>query len=330
MIEKTIDIIIPAWKAQKTLPRLLSSIASQTIVDLCKITIVNDCDNIGYDEIINLFKPLMDIRVLNLNKNGGPGVARQHGLDNTNLPYIVFADADDSFYSSFALQTLYENICKHPSTVAILGEHLLEVPKPELKFIHYKSNYVWVFGKIFRRSVLDKYNIRFNESRINEDVSFNILLKLCTKWNQEEKAVMLPNVVYVWHSNSNSITRSDPEFTLGDNIVGYMENITYTLKKAISMRLNNKHFIQKDIIANMVRAYVYTEQSLAKTDKFFSTNLKACKDYYVELYEILEQTLDSQFLYQEAVKEFESLKETLTQFIPKHSFYEFIDLLKEN
>ena len=129
-----IDIIIPAWKAQNTLSRLLSSIASQTIVDMCKITIVNDCDEIGYDDIIHLFQPLMDVRVLNLSKNSGPGVARQYGIDNTNLPYIIFADADDTFYGSFAIQMIYETIDSHKTTAAVLAEHYLEINKPDLLY----------------------------------------------------------------------------------------------------------------------------------------------------------------------------------------------------
>lgn len=43
-----IDIIIPAYKAQNTLLRTLSSIASQEIVDDVEVTIVNDADGIGY------------------------------------------------------------------------------------------------------------------------------------------------------------------------------------------------------------------------------------------------------------------------------------------
>jgi glycosyltransferase involved in cell wall biosynthesis len=329
MNEKVIDIIIPAWKAQKTLPRLLSSIASQTIIDLCKITVVNDCDGIGYDDIVTVFKPLMDISVIDLTKNCGPGVARQTGIDKTSLPYIVFADSDDSFMSSFSLQTMYEKICNCPTTCAVLAEHYLEVPGESVKFVHYKPNYVWVFGKIYRRAVLEKYSNRFNDSRANEDVSFNMLLKLSTIWNEEEKPVILNQVVYSWHHNPNSITRSNEDFSLGENITGYVDNVCFALKRAYSMRLNNKHYLQKEIISLMARLYIYCEQSLFENVKYFDSNLKAVAGFYNSFYNTVELTLPKEFVNKIVIEEFDNKKEVLGTFIPKHSFEDFLSLLRE-
>ena len=45
-----IDVIIPAYKAQDTIIRTLSSIAMQTIKDDVDVTIVNDCDGVGYEK----------------------------------------------------------------------------------------------------------------------------------------------------------------------------------------------------------------------------------------------------------------------------------------
>lgn len=326
---QSIDIIIPAWKAQKTLPRLLSSIASQTIIDFCKITIVNDCDGIGYDEIVNNFKAMMDVRALDLKVNGGPGVARQYGIDNTDLPYIIFADADDSFYGSFALQILYENLADKPAACAVLAEHYLEINQPDLRFVLYKPNYVWTFGKIYRREILNKYNIRFNETRANEDVGFNRSLKLCTMWNEKEKAILLEQVVYCWHDNPNSITRANSEFVFGDNIVGFIENVMYAIRKANSLGLNNKHYIQKDIISTMASCYIFYEQSLSETEKYEKTNFEACVKFYKEFYEIIELAFDSRFINEIIIEEFQNKKETLSSFIPKYSFREFMARIRK-
>lgn len=329
MEDKLLDIIIPAWKAQKTIIKTLSSIAEQSISDMCKITIVNDCDGIGYDNIVNIFKPILDIQVLNLEKNAGPGVARQHGLDNTYLPYIVFADADDTFYGSFALQILFENIEAFPKCGVILAEHYLEVNNPDLKFVLYKPNYVWTFGKIYRRAVLKKYNIHFNESRSNEDVGFNKILKLCTIGNEEEKGLILNQVVYCWHDNPNSITRANSDFVFSENITGYIYNLRYAFRKVSAMNLNNKHFIQKDIIQSMADLYIFFIESYAHSKKFADENFKACVEFYKEFFEIIELTQDSTFINKLILEEIKNKSETITQIIPEMTYYQFMDKIRE-
>ena len=59
-----IDVIIPAYKAQGTILRTLSSIAEQAILDDVEVTIVNDHDGIGYKKFVDMFKPYMKIREL--------------------------------------------------------------------------------------------------------------------------------------------------------------------------------------------------------------------------------------------------------------------------
>ena len=80
-----IDVIIPAYKAQNTILRTLSSIAEQEILEDLEVTIVNDADGIGYKEFVDMFSPYMKIKEITMEKNGGPGDARQYGIDNTSL-----------------------------------------------------------------------------------------------------------------------------------------------------------------------------------------------------------------------------------------------------
>ena len=92
-----IDVIIPAYKAQNTILRTLSSIALQTELPNIEVTIVNDADGIGYKQFVDMFSPYMSIREIVMPENGGPGDARQYGLDNTKNELITFIDADDTF-----------------------------------------------------------------------------------------------------------------------------------------------------------------------------------------------------------------------------------------
>ena len=107
-----IDVIIPAYNvADKILFRCLSSIACQDIVSDLEVTIVDDASTQqNYAEVINNFKSILKINLLRYEENGGPGVARQYGLDRTHNGYVTFIDADDTFNGSFALKALRNSI----------------------------------------------------------------------------------------------------------------------------------------------------------------------------------------------------------------------------
>ena len=106
----SIDIIMPVYKAKKTIKKTLESIMYQINSEKFNIYLVNDCDNEDYSEIINIFKPYLNIKELKMAKNGGPGLARQHGVDNSNGEYIVFIDADDYFYGPEAIIKMYDKM----------------------------------------------------------------------------------------------------------------------------------------------------------------------------------------------------------------------------
>jgi hypothetical protein len=76
---------------------------------------------------------------------------------------------------------------------------------------------IWMFGKMYRRSFIDKYNIRFHPtSRANEDNGFNTIIRLCS--NENEQINFIPDHVYYWHENLKSITRNnDCQYTYGSS-----------------------------------------------------------------------------------------------------------------
>ena len=121
-----IDVIIPAYNAHDTLRRTLGSIIAQDIVDDLDVIIVNDCSDKDYSEFVEMFSKFVNIREIKLEKNGGPGVARQKGIEATKNPLITFIDADDSFSGAFALKTLRLQLVSEPHTVACFGNFLEE------------------------------------------------------------------------------------------------------------------------------------------------------------------------------------------------------------
>ena len=76
-----IDVIIPAFNAHETVERALLSILNQTIKDEVKVYLVDDFSNKPYDDIISFFNGKLDITLIRLYENKGPGNARNVGLD---------------------------------------------------------------------------------------------------------------------------------------------------------------------------------------------------------------------------------------------------------
>jgi len=327
-MNKTIDLIIPAYKSQQTILKTLASIASQSMSDQILVTIVNDADGIGYKDVIQRFNGLLDINEITLEKNAGPGVARQAGIDNTSNEFILFADADDTYYGSFAVQMLYEELEQRPKSVGAFGQHYLQVQDPKLKFVSYNTNYVWMFAKLYRRAVIEKYNVYFNETRANEDVGFNRYLRLVTCVDPDERPVMVDFPVYMWHDNPNSITRSNKDFTHSDNITGYIENCIYAIKHANRKEFNNKHYVTEDIIRTMSDLYVFWEESAHHRPEFAETNFKACVNFYHELFEIVELTQDSTFVDKTILKALAEKSETLAGFFPQMTYHQFMDKIR--
>ena len=100
-----IDVIIPAYNSHETIVKTLASLAMQLNRDELKVTIVNDGGK-DYADIVNIFKPLIDIQEIGYEENKGPGYARQYGIDNTHEEFITFIDADDTFYEACSLGLL--------------------------------------------------------------------------------------------------------------------------------------------------------------------------------------------------------------------------------
>ena len=210
-MEKEIAIIIPAYNAQKYISDLIRTIYAQTYINLCKIIIVNDDeDSYMYNFLYNEF-PSLDIIILKSKKpQSGPGAARNVGLKyviNQNIPFIVFADADDIFYSTMAIEILYNSI-------TIENKDFIYTPFFQNRGGRLDLNQdqiVWLFGKIYRTTIIKNNNICFPETFLGEDQSFNFIYWLCSK---NEKEINYP--LYLQRDNQNSLTHTSEKASLNN------------------------------------------------------------------------------------------------------------------
>lgn len=321
-----IDVIVPCYKAHEKLPRLLGSIISQDIVEDLKVTLVNDGDENDYKEIVKQFSPFVDIQEIKLKKNSGPGTARRFGYENTNNPLVTWIDADDTFSGAFALKLLRQELLEQPVNVICIGtfveEHAEAQPKPI--YVPHQNDTVWMFGKLYKREFLDRHKIKMNDTRANEDNGFNMLCKMMC--NEHEQIKFIPDVVYYWHTNPNSITRiNDSEYSYNQSFVGYTENMIWAFKEAEKRNPFNGAILYEKV-ATLMNLYEYYIETVARDPRFTEQNWESCKLYYREIYrEIKDKIPEKAFVeaYNNVIRNC-YMGDKLNGIIPCMSIYEFI------
>lgn len=322
-----IDVIIPAYKAQNTIIRTLSSIVMQDNRDDLEVTIVNDADGIGYQNFVDMFSPFIKIQELVMPENGGPGDARQYGIDHTTNELLTFIDADDTFASAFALKTLHDQLLKEPVNSCCFSTFLED---QKTIFLPHQNDSVWMFGKIYKRSFIDKYKIRFKEgSRANEDAGFNMLCKLFANPNEQIKYIA--DVTYFWHYKEDSITRiNNAQYSYDQSFVGYTDNMIYAIQTAEKINPFNQNisFMKVFVLCNL---YEYFIETVARDKRFIEQNFNACKKFYKEVYKEIEPKITDDVLgevYNEAMRN-AYVQNKMFKIIPEMGIKEFIEKLKK-
>ena len=188
-----ISVIIPVYNAARTIERCIASIVSEK----AEIEII--CvDDGSKDDSLQILSELSlndgRIKVAH-QENAGAGEARNKGLSLAGGKFIMFCDADDAYLPS-TIDYIIEDIERfdadyivfHRQTESLGGSINYWGGKEErveslgCTWYGYLNDYMTQRGhglgvvtKVFRRSIIDKYNIRFERFTFSEDMWFNLL-----------------------------------------------------------------------------------------------------------------------------------------------------------
>ena len=331
MKKNRIDIIIPAYKAQGTLLRTLSSIAEQTIIDDLDVTIVNDCcPNGDYSSLVKMFKPYMNIREIKLEENGGPGVARQYGIDNTEDEFFTCIDADDTFCGAIALETLREGITLDKS-IKCCSAAFMQLGENLQSLVPHMNDMVWMFGKLYRREFIDHYKVRFNETRANEDTGFNTWVKLLCD-NPNEQVRFIQECVYYWHSKENSITRiNDGQYAYDQCLCGWTDNMIYAIENVRKQKPFSGAASQWTVSC-MLQLYYYYIETLARKPVFAKQNWEYVKKFYHKCYKRIENDISEQVFSEmySMISQDKWGSGTMIGIVPSIGIKEFMDKIHED
>lgn len=291
-----LDIIIPCYKATKTLERTLASIYMQTIKDEINVYISNDADGLDYSDIIKKFDLNIIYKVCP--ENCGAGMARQFAMDYSQnekdkSDYIMFIDADDCLASAFACELLLCEAKKRDADLVVGAFDNDMRNGKQVAIGETVDSTTWLHGKLFKRSYLAEHDICFKEGmRTNEDVYFNQLVLA-----YEPVAMSVKKICYSWIFNQGSLTRTgevDNRYNILYDYIGVSEE--FALEALRRGLLKNEQVIRL-VTDNLMVVYRYYNEILDTHDEEHGERfLKRCKEYYHNALELIPEALDDELL----------------------------------
>ena len=186
-MDNLISIILPVYNAEKYIKRALKSLINQSYKNI-EILCIDDGSK---DNSYNIIKEFKDERIkLFRQENSGPAKARNVGLSNSKGEYIMFCDADD-WYEPNMCELMLETIIKQNVDFVICGCNIVDTyntsirSKEEFNYFKLKFNGYCNIGiyeflmlnsmlwnKIFKKKIIDEYNIKFIDGYEHDDTNF--------------------------------------------------------------------------------------------------------------------------------------------------------------
>ena len=219
-----VSIIVPVFKAERTLGACLDSLLAQDLADI-EVVCVDDGSPDTCPKILADYAA-RDARVRVISQeNAGVSVARNAALDAARGEIVMFADADDAFApgacsvaaaafeSNPGLEALVFGAACEPADGAPKHVRDLLSPKPAtfvrddlgrvdpaLFFGARAQPYVW--RSAYRRSLLEREHIRFAPGlALAEDAVFQILA-----YSLAHETALIPGALYRYRMESASAT----------------------------------------------------------------------------------------------------------------------------
>ena len=189
-----VSVIVPCYNTAKYIQSSLESIRRQSYRNI-EVICVDDCST---DETPMLVRHAMrkDKRIsfIRTRRNSGLSAARNLGLENCHGKYVLFVDGDDCLMPG-AIERLHAGMGK--GTDVAMGSTVVDyeggresygwLPESDDRYYTIREDRlvdlresprllldvnVSAWGKLWRRSVLDRYHIRFPEGLLYEDANF--------------------------------------------------------------------------------------------------------------------------------------------------------------
>ena len=334
--EKKVTVGIPAYKAEKHICDCLASIQMQSKKEEVSVIIAKDNPKDDYSFVKQRY-PDLDITVLDCEKNGGPGLARQRALKATKTEWITFIDADDVFFTPFAIEMLMMAI--QPNVIEVQAPFLQEIENkgnPQIPRFMPRNDigHPWVFGRLYNVSFLKQNDIEFSELRAMEDGEFNWKIRMTIEGSPFMINIM-NDPVYLWRIGSeHSITRIGHDSE--DGIPQYNFDLCQIGATIASIRASK--FCQKKnpfngsidrFVTEMMIGHYFTYiECLEKKKIFAEQNFFNAKRFYRECFKNIENRIDKKILSDIYTRQRSEHGQDLLGIIPEITFFDFMEKIK--
>lgn len=276
-MNKSVSIIVPAYNASEYIDLCLKCLIKQSYSNY-EIIVIDDGSTDETSKICDCFaKKNNNIKVFHT-RNNGAGEARNIGLSHANGDYICFVDADDMVESNYIeglVNGIIDNdlsICSYDKKLGRLNnsdnliiENIDQITTFRRMFAsdgEKKLCYGYLWNKLFRKDIIEKYNIKFQSKYIMwEDMHFccqyvinicnigyvnNVLYHYnCT--NNESISHKISNkTMKLWIEAARSI-----ELLLGESLVkntGYDVLMADLYMKKLISGVKLKEHVEEDIL----------------------------------------------------------------------------------
>ncbi|WP_158095297.1 glycosyltransferase family A protein [Collinsella sp. An2] len=198
------SVIIPVYNCRDYVGKALDSLAAQTFRDF-EVICIDDGSTDGSRDVLEAEQSegrFASFQILSTS-HAGPGVARNAGLDVARGEFVLFLDADDfvepnllehavtkavALEADMVIWDLWEyndayQRDQHPPMGTLVFGDLLDAERAKTETCSWRDNpdaiftsfQNWPWNKLFRRSFLEKKNLRFPSLRRTEDCPFTCL-----------------------------------------------------------------------------------------------------------------------------------------------------------
>lgn len=285
-----ISVIVPIYNAEKYISECIESIINQTYCNL-EIILVDDGSTDASKKICDSYAKLdKRIKVFH-NENRGVSYTRNFGIINSNGKYIIFVDADDTINENY-VDLLISTMLKYNSDIAICGFDFISnvinqkyiIREKESVFEGILKNDYYAlepflltpWGKIYKRSILMKYNIFFPERyNIAEDQIYNFNYLGTIK-----KYVFINKALYNYYDRNNcSLSKKR-------NICNFNAEIECLKVKKKFLKKNNINEWEKHINKNaidLIALYLNNELINYKIFKNCILKLKQIMNFNIQI-----------------------------------------------
>lgn len=265
-------LIVPHYALPGSLGCLLESLPQRE--DLQVVVVDDGSDAVTLGRVQDLCEAYRNVSLL-VEENRGAGSARNKGLEAAEGEWILFADADDRFLPSLSqlldeveksekitgtdserLDVIYFNAaCKHedPKRESFKTAHLnwMMQQTEEIRDFHLRYLFTEPWCKLIRRSLIEEHAIRFEKTRIQNDVHFSISIGHFAR-----RIEVFTTPVYLVTDRSGSVAKQiSPE--------RYLEWTGVQARQNLFLRRNGVNHFEYKALRPMLNYFVHGRWRLA-------------------------------------------------------------------